>query len=1050
MLLALVSFVGAAEWRIDVRNSAYDRNDLVVSHEVDQQWVELLKKNTLVEVSSSGEERPVPCVIDNSGGHPALVWMMGGATAPYQKRSFRLAPKGAFAVLGGGLKVAERDGRIEIDNADYKLWQPVEGSGGFPQDITYVRSGVKDSELYFLDRIVCDRPQGGIVQYCAKDCNGARTTVLFSSPLRAVVETTTGFGSKGAESKELPQVVYRYTYTAFSPVIEVTANYSRGDDRVWREVHFMHLSREKRGPYKELFTGSPLKKHALRAAGEKSGALSSANWAVLSDGLNSCGAGFRNVLFWDASDEFVYYIRSATRSWERGSLYFSGGLYFGPGTDKADYDSWMGADRQPEISFYKDGSKVLPIEQQQVAGEYELKNGDMKIAFASAEQGFDCLGIENSLEDEKRFVNPHDEMAGFWRLTFKSSKDDKGERESLTIDNHVMAKNRFVEKKKRELVFTWEGIDLPGEPAAVDVIAHVKLDKASGESQWRIDVRNRSKKFGLWESDYPVLLSVTKPGHGDLVAPRGNWGGSLLKRSSESEYLNYPSHSCPVQCLAYQLGEAGLYIGAHDGAATAKSLVINSSQDVTWRHPAANAGVPGAAGAPEYPVVISAYNGSWWEMARKYRKWALQQRWTSKGLIKERSDYPKNLQELSFWMIMSAKAEGALTTMKRAGALFPGLTIGSHWYNWHQIPFDNSYPEYFPTKPGVPEATKKMVGNGQVIMPYINGRLWDKDIESFKAAAPAACKKASGEIYVEHYGRNPRNLVPMCPVTELWQKRVQEICRRLVDEVGVNSIYLDQIGAAKPQLCYDPSHGHPLGGGHHWVDGYRMMLTPIKEYCIKRGVSLTTENTAEPYMDNIDAYLTWNPRYETDIPLLPAIYSGYTIYFSSPQAGDDTLNAFCAAQGRDFLWGCQLGWNASWILDENHREKQKFQYELCKYRASARDFFLYGQLLDDLSFENELPYIRHTWHRNWAHCANLPAVMGTIWQAPDGRNALFMVNVSAEEQAVSINLSEQSCLKKRRSWKLRQLTSDGLKDELETKSSLKLKIPPHSVRAFVM
>jgi hypothetical protein len=907
-----------------------------------------------------------------------------------------------------------------------------------------------DNELYFLDRLVCAAPKGGIQQFSAKDCEGAQTKILFNSPLRAVVETTTGFGREGSESTDLPQAVYRYTYTAFSPVIEISANYRRGDDRVWREVHFMHLSREKRGPYREVITGSPLKRRALNKEGEKSCADNGANWAVLSDGVNSCGAGYRNVLFWDASDEFVYYIRSGNRSWASGSLYFEGGLYIGPGSDGVDYDAWLGAGHQPEISFIEDGSEVLPIDQPPVVGRYILENSDMKIAFAAAEQGFDCLGIENSEAEGKRFVNPHDDLAGFWRLTFKGPANTNGVRDSVTLDNHASAQKRYVEKKRRELIFTWEGLDLPGEPAAVDVIAHIKLDKATGESQWRLSVKNRSKVYGLWASDYPVLLSVSKPGSGDLNAPRGNWGGSLLKRFNGTQYLNYPSHSCPVQCLAYQLGVAGLYIAAHDGAACAKSLVINTSQDVTWRQAAANAGVPGAAGAPEYPVVIAAYTGSWWAMARKYRSWALQQLWTSKGPIKQRTDYPKNLKDLSFWMITSGGAEVVQSTMQRAAELFPGLTIGTHWYNWHKIPFDNSYPEYFPTKPGVSDAAKKMVGNNQVIMPYINGRLWDQDIESFKGATPAACKQPSGEIYVEHYGVNSRNLVPMCPYTAFWQSRIQKICNRLVDEVGFNSIYLDQIGAAKPGLCYDPSHGHPVGGGHHWVDGYRTMLTPIKEFCIKRGVSLTTENTAEPYMDNIDAYLTWNPRYEPDIPLLPAIYSGYTIYFSSPEAREDSLEAFCAAQGRDFLWGCQLGWNDGWILEKSHREKQKFQYELCKYRAAARDFFLYGQLLDDIRFENEVPYMRHTWNRSSAHCVNLPVVMGTTWQAQDGRNALFLVNVSDKVQKIRFDLSKQSQLKDRRTWTLQQLTPDGLKAAFETKSFVEIEMAPHSVTGYVV
>jgi len=1048
VLLAFAWMANATEWRIDVRNSAYDRRDLVVSHEVNQQWVELMKDHTLAEVTDDGRKEPVPCVMDESGEHPVLSWLMGGATAADQKRSFELVSRDTVAVLAGGLAVVEREDRIEIENRDYRLWQPVKGRGGFPQEITYARSGFMDNELYFLDRLVCAAPQGGIQQFSAKDCAGARTKLLFNSPLRAVVETTTGFGPDGTDATDRAQVTYRYSYTAFSPVIEVSASYLRGDSRVWREVHFLHLSREKQGPYKEVLTGSPLRRHPLNAKGEKSAAVSGANWAVLSDGVNSCGAGYRDVLCWDASDEFVYYIRSGHRTWEAASLYFEGALYIGPGSDETVYDSWMGIDHRVEIRFVKDGHEVLPIDQPPVVGKYTLENSDLKIAFASAEQGFDCLGIENTKADEIRFVNPHDGLAGFWRLTFKGPAGTNGVRETVEIDNHTPAAKRFADQKKREMVFTWEGMDLPGEPAAVDVIAHVTLDKATGESRWRLSVQNRSQVYGLWESDYPVLLSVAKPGKGDLVAPRGNWGGSLLKNSNGTQFLNYPSHSCPVQCLAYQMGVAGLYIAAHDGAASAKSLVINTSQDVTWRQPAANAGVAGAACAPEYPVVIAAYTGSWWEMARRYRGWALQQQWTSKGAIKERSDYPQNLKDLSFWMITSGGAESVQNTMQRAAGLFPGLTIGTHWYNWHVIPFDNSYPEYFPTKPGVAEATKKMTGDGQVIMPYINGRLWDRDIESFKGAIPAACKQPSGDFYVEHYGVNSRNLVPMCPYTAFWQSRVTEICTRLVDEVGVNSIYLDQIGAAKPGLCYDPSHGHPVGGGHHWVDGYRTMLTPIKSFCVERGVSLTTENTAKPYMDNIDAYLTWNPRYETDIPLLPAIYSGYTVYFSSPQAREDTLEAFCAAQGRDFLWGCQLGWNDGWILEEPHRAKQKFQYELCQYRARAREFFLYGQFLDDLKFDGEMPHLQHTWNRSTPHAANLPVVMGTIWRSPDGSDAIFLINAGAEPQKVRFDLSKQDQLKGRRTWKVQRMTLEGVAPDLESRGAVEIEMAPHCVTGY--
>ncbi len=240
----------------------------------------------------------------------------------------------------------------------------------------------------------------------------------------------------------------------------------------------------------------------------------------------------------------------------------------------------------------------------------------------------------------------------------------------------------------------------------------------------------------------------------------------------------------------------------------------------------------------------------------------------------------------------------------------------------------------------------------------------------------------------------------MCPATELWQDKVNQICSRLIRECGVNGIYLDQIGAASPRPCFDPEHGHPLGGGRYWVDGYRAMLDRVKAEAAANGVTLTTENTAEPYMDNIDGYLAWIQRNDNDVPLLPAVYSGYTIYFTSPQSGADDLGAFVMAQGRDFLWGCQLGWNGEWILDERHRNKLEFQLELCRTRLAAKDFMVYGRLLDEIRPVNALPAVSVDWHRRSTHSASLPAVQGTLWRSGDGRLAAFLVNYDSQPHEV--------------------------------------------------
>ena len=755
---------------------------------------------------------------------------------------------------------------------------------------------------------------------------------------------------------------------------------------------------------------------------------------------------------WDASNQFVYYVRSGHMTWQGPEARFEGGLYFGPAGDKAWYSQWLGREREPEVSLFKEGRPWVAVERDPPEGAYRLENAALRVVFADAEQGFDCTGIENLLVDDTRFVRARSGSPGLWSLTFKTPADAAGQRETALLSNRSPAARCRAVAKRRRLEFVWEGLDLPDEPGVVDVRAEVSLDTGEGTSTWRIRVTNRSRRFVLEETSYPLLSEVVPPGVGDVLLPRGNWGGRLMPRHRGHYAAPYPSARCPLQMMAFQLGEAGLYLAAHDGAATTKRLSVSAGQDATFHTLAEQAGVPGAAGAPAYPVVVAAYRGDWWQAARRYRDWAVQQTWTAKGPIAERDDFPARLKELGFWMISSGAPTGVTNNMALTAQLFPNMPVGVHWYNWHQIPFDHTYPEYFPTKPGMAEATRAMTAKGQTVMPYINARLWDEEIPSFATGFPAAAKQPSGTNYVEVYG-SKRKLVPMCAATPLWQSKVQEICQRLMDECGVNAIYLDQIGAARPAPCYDPAHGHPLGGGSHWVTGYRTMLTPIKREAARRNIVLTTENTAEPYMDTIDAYLTWNPRDQQDVPLLPAVYSGYTVYFSSPQAAQDSLDAFCAAQARDFLWGCQLGWNSEWILQPPHREKQQFQLELCRYRLAARAFMVEGQLVDELRPLNEVPLVTHRWNRTKPHNARLPAVMGTLWRDHAAeRLAVAIVNTTGAAQTFDFQVEPERWLKSRGPWSLYDLMPSG-KSPLhlpEDRRVLLGDLAPREIRIFVI
>ena len=623
---------------------------------------------------------------------------------------------------------------------------------------------------------------------------------------------------------------------------------------------------------------------------------------------------------------------------------------------------------------------------------HRFRQADLSIELADEAAGLGLVRLGGP-EGKSTMARGSDDKPLLWRLELRS--DDKTLK-PITLDNQVEAK-RSAAQSPRNLELRWEGIALDGESNALDVAVTIQsIPPEWWQSAWRITVANRSKRYGVWDVFFPVFQRISPDGPPAVAVPRSNWG--LLYRDGKARQDgSYPSCNWPMQFLCVNQGESGLYLACHDPEAWPKRFSLTPGGEFCFQVHAPNQGVAGAGYEQAFPIAVGCYRGDWWEGARAYRRWAIASApWARKGPVAARKDTPKKLTGLGLWMLGGGFAKDVVPKMAAAAKLFD-VPIGIHWYNWHEIPFDTYYPNYFPTKPGFAEGVRELTGKGIVAMPYINGRLWDSGNENFKGALPFACKDPAGKPYIETYG-SKRPLAVMCPFTRFWQDKVNDICHRLMTECGVNAIYIDQIAAAGPRLCYDKTHGHPLGGGSWWADGYRDMLTRIRQaaHADGRDVILTTENNAECYMDTVDAFLTWNPRDDREIPMMTAVYSGYTTYFSSPSAVGDELRAFAASQGRDFLFGCQLGWMGFELLDPKNREKAEYLRDLAKHRLAAKKFMELGQLLGEIKPWSAVPSVEVEWGRSWggkgAHKAVLPAVMATVWRAPDGELAIVATN----------------------------------------------------------
>jgi len=908
-----------------------------------------------------------------------LSLLLSGVTHTGARRHFLVSAADEAPAAPTDLRCETLDGEFRISNHYYAAHVASKGRGGFPGAIVLSGSGNRYGGFLYGDRVY-SKERGSLH---LRDDPASTARLVARGPLRVVVEATARYGPPHRYASGNATAIYRYVYRADSPVVDVACKVARTDDYPWREIHFLQVSRQ-----------DTRLTHWLGGQPPQNGAFlnskTSANlprWGVMHNVDDAIGLAHPNgVILYDGID-YMNYLQTPVITWTKRTYENAGRLYFGPALgDAARYADFLAPKGAIQTRVRPLPAPAAP---RAAAAKYALEHPrvGLRLEFADEAAGLGLARIVGS-NGPTALVRAADPKPLLWRVELRSPT--KGAK-PITIDNRVPAKCS-ARATATKLELRWDAIALDGQPDALSVRATIDLRPDQADSAWRIAVDNRSTRYGVWDVFFPVLASVSPDAAPDVAVPRSNWG--MLYRATR-QALNgwYPCCNWPMQFLCIDGAADGLALACHDPEAWPKRFALTPGGEFRFQIHAPHQGVPARNYEQPFPIALANDAGSWWNGARAYRRWAVAGApWTRKGPLATRKDTPRKLLGLGLWMLGGGHPREVVPRMHQAAELF-GIPIGIHWYNWHEIPFDTYYPNYFPTKPGFAEAVKELTAKGMVVMPYINGRLWDSGNENFKAALPFACKSTQGKPYIELYG-SKRPLAVMCPATRFWQDKVHDICRRLMTDCGVNAIYIDQIAAAGPRLCYDTTHGHPLGGGAWWVDGYRKMLTRINAiaHADGRDVVITTENNTECYMDNADAFLTWNPRYDHEIPMMTAVYSGYTTYFSSPSNVNDTLTAFSASQGRDFLFGCQLGWMGWGLLEPGNRPKALYLRDLARRRLAAAEFMTHGELVGELKPTHEIPSIEVTWGRNRPHTAVLPAVAATVWRSRGGHLAIAATN----------------------------------------------------------
>ena len=289
-----------------------------------------------------------------------------------------------------------------------------------------------------------------------------------------------------------------------------------------------------------------------------------------------------------------------------------------------------------------------------------------------------------------------------------------------------------------------------------------------------------------------------------------------------------------------------------------------------------------------------------------------------------------------------------------------------HWYEWDYLGytddaytecekkvcgFDSHYPEYFPPRFEFSDTLHKLADLNVRAVPYINGRIFDTGTNSWgDEAEKNACKKSTGDLVLEEYG-NGVNFAVMCPSTSFWQTVLVDTSSALVNMFPLlGGVYIDQIAAATPVVCLDPSHDHTEG----WTGGYQKMLSRISG---DSSYVVMTEGNVEQFVGYVDTFLAltaYSGNLTEIVPAFQIVYGGMMSTVGSEFFQSDLNdNNFELKLMKQFLFGTQLGWfsigksdGVNWIdtLSQNF-EIVKLLRNLIALRIQYVNVFTSGHLV---------------------------------------------------------------------------------------------------------
>ncbi len=975
-----------------------------------------------------------------------------------------------------------------VATPSFEVTHSAEKLGGLPSRIEFTSSGKVFDTLRWHDRTY-HRELGGF-----NVIHDPRPTVelVADGPLCTVVGVDANYTrTDGTQPESKPAAAYRWFYFKDRPLVFVTVSQRQQEPFAWHEWHFLELIHPGEA-FGHFAGGEPLSEGQFTGS-KKTPSFST--WAAFVDGGDSIAmlkAGRMNVHdhkggygaylhaysgvawtpFSDTSRRMSAWLRIASDEDPAKAIRAAAETLpteahvtlsvdavrasveaarkaFAADTPPQARDAWWHAGAAEQLEAQGRFSEAIAAAAGQPPETWTvLRAGDLGMIVEKGNDGIRLLQLSDATTG-RQLLAP--QPLPLFSLTLRNAQTKQEVQLGADKGWKRVSVNRVGGQTAYDLRWERPANDQLGP---LSVAARLEPDADTAAFRWTLDAQTGSDQWSIWRAVFPQVAVADLGPKGEVLYPRG---AGEVKTDPWREALSfggtYPSGWTTMPFMAAYAGDhsTGLYVGVHDPLGSTKDINVAGQPErrslvLSIDHPVADMGKPGNRFELSGRAVWRLLRGDWFDASVIYRDWVRKEaQWYPELTAEGREDTPRWMRELSCWALSSGKPESCVPQAKQF-AEFLGVPIGMHWYNWHQIPFDNDYPHYFPTQEGFAAGVRELREADVYVMPYINGRLWDtrdKGIEDFqfsKLGLAGATKAEDGEPHTEMYGSKESDgsrvkLAAMCPTTEVWSDKVREIVLRLFNECGVSGVYIDQVAAARPRLCFDASHGHPLGGGHWWTqDGYWPLMARInREMPADR--MLTTECNAEPYIRWFDGYLTWHWQYNGQVPAFAAVYGGSIQMFGRAYRGGPTKDlALRMKAGQQLVFGEQIGWINPSVLNE--KENADFLRQTVRLRHQFRRYFYAGEMGRPPKLIGKIPTVTADWQWSGKWPVTTDALMTGAWLLPkEKRLLLLFVNVSDTPLTAHLKLDTQTYGMPDGKIQLRKSTAESTDDTLTASST---------------